>query len=67
MENIQVEAPIDEWRDVRHAIRTAINKHRNKAATARDYKRISHAKHATRLRTFLDRIPDVKYGRGGDT
>jgi len=66
-DNHTITAPIDEWRDVRHAVKTAIVKHQNKMMREQGYKRASAAKHAARLRTFLDRLPDVKYTGGGET
>jgi len=59
-----VDAPIEELRDVRHAVRTKIRTHLDKARREKDArKRDSHYAHVERLARFLDRLPDTKYGR----
>lgn len=65
-ERVKLDIPLDVLRDVRHAARTALNKHIEKSYSGRGAKhRASHQVHAERLRAFLGAIDaqlgDIKF------
>lgn len=59
---VSVEASEEEWREVRHAVRARIDRHKRLAAKERiPYKIVSNEEKAKRLEGFLARMSDVKY------